>query len=147
LLILYKQKNKHYTKKNISLLNHKEQDMKDLLIVFVVLLVLLTLISTLGGSVYPKEYFTDDHLREKFWQEEEKKTGHTRNSKLVGPEHFWEDATPTATAVAPAPPTLNEKKEEIAVPPALVPKVEGFKQEEQDIIEGFDGDMYASVAY
>jgi hypothetical protein len=107
--------------------------MQDLLIVFVVLLVLLTLISTLGGSIYPKEYFTNDRLREKFWQEEEAKQT---------TEPFWEDDNPTP----PALPTVEEEQNN-GVPPAPEVNIEGFQEEQQEIIEGFEGDMYASVAY
>jgi hypothetical protein len=104
--------------------------MSDLLIVFVVLLVLLTLISTLGGSIYPKEYF-EEQVREKFWEEEETK----EQEPLVEPQQ--DDSS--------APEPFYQEKVENYEDKEETP-VEHFKQEE-DIVEGFDGDMYAGVNY
>jgi hypothetical protein len=112
--------------------------MQDLMIVFVVLLVLLTLISTLGGSIYPKEYFTNDHLREKFWQEEEA----NQNSDYV-----WEVDNSTPPAV----PTMEEEQNNGSPPEPEVQiesfQIESFQEEPEEIIEGFEGDMYASIGY
>lgn len=44
--------------------------MQNILIVFIVLLVVLVIISTLGGSLYTKENFDQNRVRELFWAED-----------------------------------------------------------------------------
>lgn len=94
--------------------------MKDLLIVFIVMLLLLTLISTLGGSIYRKEPFEEKEL-EAFWEEQQK-----------------EESEQVQLSAPPSVPVTEtfEEKEEIVQDQATV---------EEDVVEGFDGDQWATA--
>ena len=115
--------------------------MKDLLVVFVVLLVLLILISALGGSIHPREPFSEKEVREAFWEEESQSPPPAQpTDSLVTPP----SATPPPPANLPAPlekqETFTEHKEKFEVK-----KAEHFYQHpEEKIVEGFDGDQWAS---
>lgn len=91
--------------------------MNNLLVIFIVLLVLIVLISTMGGSIYQKDHF---------YQEETQ-------------EPFWED-TPSPAEAPKAPEPETPKKEEEAKPSTVAP--EHFQEE--DVVEAFDGDMFAA---
>jgi hypothetical protein len=75
--------------------------MQNLLIIFVVLLVLLTLISTLGGSIYPKESFEEVKEEEVVVTEETPQV----------PEHFWEEEKPAAEQPTPEPTEVAPKED------------------------------------
>jgi hypothetical protein len=97
--------------------------MNDLLIIFLVLLVLLTLISTMGGSIYSKEKFVEEEeeVSEPFWQEEDP-VEHPKDVDTAVPEF--------------SPIETFEEEAETQQEPSQ--SVEG------EIVEGFDGDMYAA---
>lgn len=96
--------------------------MHDLLIVFIVLLVLLTLISALGGSIRPHEHFWED-AKPKHDED------HMKHPHPVMKEKYTDDAA------APAAP-----KDAMPSPPQQPPAVE----KKEDVVEGFDGDMWSS---
>ena len=114
--------------------------MKDVLLIFVMLLVLLTMISTLGGSVYPSE----GPELEPF--------------VITAPARPAENKPPLATVPAPVPaveseckacgddikPILKKQKDTPPPPPAKPAPPEPFAPEEEFVVEGFDGDMYAA---
>ena len=100
--------------------------MNDLLIIFLVLLVLLTLISTMGGSIYSKEKFEEEEeeeVSEPFWQEEDP-VEHPKDVDTAVPEF--------------SPIETFEEEEEAETQQEPSQSVEG------EIVEGFDGDMYAA---
>jgi hypothetical protein len=121
--------------------------MHDLLIVFIVLLVLLTLISALGGSILPAEHFADEAVKER----EEfmsmamgKSLGNNvaayQNAKKAqkGKKEKYEDS--------PLDPSAEETVDEDI--PQNMPVAEEFFQghaEDKDVVEGFDGEMWASA--
>lgn len=98
--------------------------MKDLLIVFIVMLLLLIVISTLGGSVYPKESFFQEKELEPFWEEQQKY------------EEKFSEMPPSAELPVGEPTPLP-------TPTAETPVVQA--QQEEDVVEGFDGDQWATV--
>lgn len=106
-----------------------------MMIIFIVLLVLLILISTFGGSVYVKESFEEtERLREEFWEEQAN------------------DAEPAVGEPAVELPVeeFEEGEQAVELP---VEEFEGDEAEEkvvfteEPVVEGFDGDMYATVAF
>ena len=101
--------------------------MKDLLIIFIVMLLLLILISTLGGSIYPKEHF-DEKEYEQFW---EGAGDVAPEEEALKPEPFYQEPEEEVRpeAFTEAPPSQRS-------PPA---------QQEEDVVEGFDGDQWATV--
>ena len=121
--------------------------MHDLLIIFVVLLVLLTLISTLGGSIYPKEHFADEELHEKFWEEQEQEPL---------PETFYQEEQEGEAL----PETFYQEEQHVEPLPEQVTeefrgaikihhkKKEHFEEEHaEDVVEGFDGDQWAAISF
>jgi len=120
--------------------------MHDLLIIFVVLLVLLTLISTLGGSIYPKEHFADEELHEKFWEEQEQEplpeTFYQEQEGEPLPETFYQEEQ----NVEPLPEQVTEEfRGAIKIQHK---KKEHFEEEPaEDVVEGFDGDQWAAISF
>jgi hypothetical protein len=102
--------------------------MKDLLIVFIVMLLLLIVISTLGGSIYPKEPFMEEKELEPFWEEQMKY------------EEKFSD-------VPPPPPTglPSDVPAQLPTPPPSQVVSENPVKLDDDVVEGFDGDQWATV--
>lgn len=112
--------------------------MHNLLIIFVVLLVLLVLISTLGGSIYPKEMFVDEEkVREMFWD---------GNVNTASPMSSPPASMPTAPKVS-SPPPAPAPSAHPPPPPSAPPKdkPEHFQQFQPPTVEAFEGDVWASV--
>jgi hypothetical protein len=110
--------------------------MKDILLIFVMLLVLLTMISTLGGSVYPNEVpnYEPFVVPTPAKPAENKGQSHASvPSKEDECKACDEDVKPVLKKKeAPPPPTP-------APPEPFAPEIE-----EEFVVEGFDGDMYAA---
>jgi hypothetical protein len=85
------------------------------------MLLLLTLISTLGGSIYRKEPFEEKEL-EAFWEEQQKQ----------------EDEQIQLSAPPSVPVTETFEEQEDTKPQAQVVV-------EDDVVEGFDGDQWATA--
>lgn len=121
--------------------------MQDLLLIFVVLLVLLTTISTLGGSVYAND--------EKLYAEPFVISGANISGSSGGKSKQQHAAVPPSEGQCKActdeVKPINKKKEAMSPappPPPPAPVVappEPFAPERGEfVVEGFDGDMYAS---
>jgi cbb3-type cytochrome oxidase subunit 3 len=114
--------------------------MQDLLIIFIVLLLLLILISTLGGSIHKKEHF-DEIEYEQFLEEEEEE------DELVK-EEFKGARSPRRKPVPVTKPSIERKRgkehfDEEKEGDELPPAEEHFTSNEEDLVEGFDGDQWA----
>jgi hypothetical protein len=110
--------------------------MHDLLIVFIVLLVLLTLISALGGSILPAEHFADEAVKER-----EEFMSMAMGKSLgnnMGKKEKYEDSPLDPSAEETVDEDMQQK----------MPVAEEFFQghaEDKDVVEGFDGEMWASA--
>ncbi len=114
--------------------------MQNLLVIFVVLLLLLIIISTLGGSIRPQEHFEEP---EEFWQGS---SVPSMPSKEVSPSVMPSMPLPGSEPLIKEVEGFTcskerfEEEEEQSVPVTQPPQVE----QEEEVVEGFDGDMYAA---
>lgn len=112
--------------------------MQDVLVIFVILLVLLTLISTLGGSVYPND--------EELYMEPFVISGaNIASSKSKQQQHAAVPAKEgQCKACSDEVKPINKKKAQSPQPPPpqSVAPPEPFAPE--FVVEGFEGDMYAA---